>query len=193
MIVGAVLGIVGVLAILGRSGEPLNLLGIAASAAALVLSSLGAVLTKRWADVQAPVLATTAWQLLAGGLVLVAAGIAAEGAPPAIGPAELAGFAFVSLVATALAFVCWFGGLRHLSAGSVGVIGLLNPVTGVLLGAFVAAEAVTPAQLAGIALVLAGLLIGQRGAPGRRRAGRDGDARTVENAPRGPAATKGPG
>jgi probable blue pigment (indigoidine) exporter len=61
-------------------------------------------------------------------------------------------------VATALAFACWFGGLRHLDAGTVGLIGLLNPVTGVLLGTLLASETLGARQLAGIALVFAGIL-----------------------------------
>jgi len=40
----------------------------------------------------------------------------------------------VSLVATALAYLAWFTGLQRLPAATVGLIGLLNPVTGVLLG-----------------------------------------------------------
>ncbi|MDR5701843.1 DMT family transporter [Agromyces aerolatus] len=162
MLVGALLGIAGVVAIVGLAGGALPPEGVAASASALVLSSFGAVLTKRWAEPGVPLVAMTAWQLVAGGLLLTVVAIAVEGAPPPLGPTELAGFAFVSLIATALAFVCWFGGLANLTAGSVGVIGLLNPVTGVLLGALVASEPLAPAQLAGIALVLAGLLVAQR-------------------------------
>ncbi|HRI94818.1 MAG TPA: hypothetical protein PLZ93_04345, partial [Nocardioides sp.] len=41
---------------------------------------------------------------------------------------------------------------------TVGAVGLLNPVTGVLLGALVAGETLTGAQLAGVALVLGGIL-----------------------------------
>jgi probable blue pigment (indigoidine) exporter len=71
------------------------------------------------------------------------------------------GFAFVSIVATALAFACWFSGLRHLNAGTVGLVGLLNPVTGVLLGSLAAGDALTSRQSVGLALVVVGVLIGQ--------------------------------
>ena len=81
-----------------------------------------------------------------------------EGAPPALDAGSAAGFAFTSLVATALAYVCWFAGLARLRAATVGVVGLLNPVAGVLLGALVADERFTLAQVAGIALVLVGIL-----------------------------------
>ncbi|MFS8477675.1 MAG: DMT family transporter [Micromonosporaceae bacterium] len=65
------------------------------------------------------------------------------------------------LVATALAFAAWFTGLRHLSAGTVGLIGLLNPVTGVLLGTAIAGERLATHQVYGLALVFLGILLGQ--------------------------------
>ena len=67
----------------------------------------------------------------------------------------------ISLVATAIAFLCWFAGLRHLPAGTVGIIGLLNPVTGVLLGVLLAAESLASSQWWGLALVAAALVLGR--------------------------------
>jgi probable blue pigment (indigoidine) exporter len=103
----------------------------------------------------------TSWQLVAGGAVLVVPALAVEGAPPPLTGANLLGFAFVSVVATAVAFVAWFTGLRHLDAGTVGLIGLLNPVTGVVLGLLLAGESLVAHQVLGIVLVLSGVLLGQ--------------------------------
>lgn len=163
---GALAGIVGVLLLVGGATGTIDPAGVAASGAALVLSSAGAVLSKRWSD-GTPLVALTAWQLVLGGLVLLAVAVAVEGAPPAVNARGAAGFAFTTLLATALANLCWFGGLTHLRAATVGVIGLLNPVTGVLLGALVAHETFTAEQVAGIALVLAGILATSQ-APKRR-------------------------
>jgi probable blue pigment (indigoidine) exporter len=157
VLAGALAGIVGVLLVVGGATGGIDPLGVAASLTALVLSSAGAVLGKRWYD-GTPLVAMTAWQLVLGGLVLGVAAVALEGAPPALDAGSAAGFAFTSLVATALAYLCWFGGLARLRAATVGAVGLLNPVTGVLLGALVAGETLTPAQLAGILLVLGGIL-----------------------------------
>ena len=107
--------------------------------------------------------------MLFGGVLLTIVAAVAEGAPPALDGKGVAGAAFVSLVGTALAFVVWYEGLRRLSAGTVGVIGLLNPVTGVLLGALVAGEHLTPWQVLGIALVLGGIVVGQQGSGARAR------------------------
>jgi probable blue pigment (indigoidine) exporter len=134
--------------------------GVLASVSAMAMSSVGYVLAKKWsADID--VLSMTSWQLIGGGLVLLPLAVAAEGGPPALDARAVVGFAFVSIVATALAFACWFTGLRHLSAGTVGLVGLLNPVTGVLLGSLAAGDALTSRQSVGLALVLVGVLIGQ--------------------------------
>lgn len=158
---GAVMGILGVLLILGTGAAATNPWGILTSVSALIMSSVGAVLNKRWtADV--PVLSATAWQAVVGGLMLLVVAIIFEGAPPAIGPVEFVGFAYLTLIATALASVCWFAGLAKLAAGTVGIIGLLNPVTGVLLGTLVAAEQLSWLQAGGIALVILAIWIGRR-------------------------------
>jgi probable blue pigment (indigoidine) exporter len=137
-----------------------DLRGVAASIAALTMSSCGYVLAKKWGRADGP-LATTSWQLIAGGLVLIPFALLFEGRPPALDLPAVAGFAYVGLVATALAFTAWFTGLRHLNAATVGLIGLLNPVTGVLLGLVFSGESLTTRQILGLALVFAGIALGQ--------------------------------
>jgi probable blue pigment (indigoidine) exporter len=167
-VIGAVVGFTGVAVMLLGSapegtapGGGIDPLGVAVSLGAMLMSSTGFVLAKRWGG-SVRLLPLTAWQLIAGGLVVLPIAVLVEGAPPALDGPALAGFAYVAIVATALAFVAWFAGLRHLPAGSVGLIGLLNPVTGVLLGTLVAHEAFGPAQALGTALVLGGVVVGQR-------------------------------
>lgn len=153
-------GVVGVVLVVGGASGAVDAPGLVASATALLSSSVGFVLARRWGRVDpVPVVASTAWQLVTGGVALVVAALVVEGAParPTLG--EGTAFAYVSLVATALAFVCWFSGLARLDVTTVGVVGLLNPVTGVLLGAAVAAERVTVAQGLGVAVVLGAVLL----------------------------------
>lgn len=167
---GATLGIAGVALLLSADGG-IDPVGVGASLAAMVMSSTGYVLTKRWGG-GVDVLALTAWQLVAGGCLLVPVAVLVEGAPPAVdGPATLA-FVYVSCVATALAFVAWFTGLRHLPAATVGLIGLLNPVTGALLGTLLASEVFGARQFGGLTLVVVGVAAGvRRSTPARRRVG----------------------
>jgi probable blue pigment (indigoidine) exporter len=160
-VVGGVLGVVGVAVMLlgGGEGAALDARGVLASVAAMLMSSAGYVLATRWQG-EVEVLPLTAWQLVAGALVLLPVAVAVEGAPPALDGTALLGFAYVSLVATAVANVAWFAALRHLGPSTVGLVGLLNPVTGVLLGTVLAAEVLSWRQALGIAVVLGAMALG---------------------------------
>ncbi|MGQ4485413.1 DMT family transporter [Streptomyces sp. 372A] len=165
---GAGIGLAGVCLMLLTGMEGSNVRGILASTAAMLVSSFGHILTKRWST-DSGALDSTAWQLTAGGLLLLPVAAVAEGPPPALSPSTLIAFAYAALVATALAFTVWFAGLRHLPTGTVGLLGLLNPVTGVLLGMTIADETLTVQQWGGLALVLVGVLLGRpAGSAGRR-------------------------
>lgn len=159
---GAVIGLGGVSLMLLGGEDGISVPGVLASAAAVLVSSFGHILAKRWntRTADAGVLASTAWQLTAGGLLLLPVAVAVEGAPPPMSPSAFLAFCYVGLVATALAFVAWFAGLRRLPAGTVGLLGLLNPVTGVLLGTAIAGEVLTGRQLCGLALALGGVALG---------------------------------
>ncbi|WP_336632065.1 MULTISPECIES: DMT family transporter [unclassified Microbacterium] len=168
------LGIVGVIIMLqpGGAGVAPDPWGIAASVVAMLASSLGFVLTRRWGS-DIPPLTMTSWQLVAGSLVVVPFAVAVEGAPPALDLPAVAGFAYVILIATAVAYAAWFSGLARLPGAVVGILGLLNPVTGVLLGVLLGGERLGPAQIVGLALVLGGVVAGAltpARAPGTPRA-----------------------
>jgi len=167
----AALGIGGVVIMLAGADGAIHLGGVAASLGAMTMSSLGFVLAKRWNSGQqrANALTTSAWQLTAGGLLVLPLAALLEPFPSVTGR-TLVGLAWVSGVATALAYVVWFQGLRRLTAGQVGLIGLLNPVAGVVTGTLLAAEVLTLRQAIGIALVLVGVVVGQRTAPAPRPA-----------------------
>ncbi len=166
--IGAAVGFAGVAVMLAPGGDDINGWGVLASLAAMASSSVGFLLARRWGG-GIPLLAMTSWQLIAGSMLLLPIAIVVEGAPPTLDGGATLGFLYLTVVGTAIAFVAWFAGLRHLPAGVVGVIGLLNPVTGVLLGTLLVGEHLGPAQLVGIALVLAGVLIGQAAAGRVRR------------------------
>jgi len=161
-VAGAVIGVVGVVVMLGVGTSGVNGWGVLASLAAMISSNIGFVLTAKWGKGIPPV-TLASWQLIAGAVMLIPVAVVIEGAPPAPdGPAQWLGFLYVSLVATALAYVVWFTGLQRLPAAAIGAIGLLNPVSGVLLGVAFAGELFGPAQAIGMTLVVAGVIIGTR-------------------------------
>ncbi|MFE6687704.1 DMT family transporter [Streptomyces sp. NPDC057743] len=172
-LVGAVVGAGGVGLMLLTASVAVDAVGVLASVGAMGMSSLGYVLAKRWSAADGAgvdVWASTAWQLLAGGLVLVPCAVVVEGAPPALDGRAWLGFGYVTVVATAVAFAAWFAGLRRLPAATVGLVGLLNPVTGVLLGTALSGEALGWREWCGLVLVWGGVLLGRPGG-GAGRAG----------------------
>jgi DME family drug/metabolite transporter len=65
---------------------------------------------------------------------------------------------FLGVIPTALAYVLFARGLRHLSASETATLTLAEPLTAGVLGAVVLAEPTTAMSAAGAGLVLAGLL-----------------------------------
>ena len=166
----AVVGLVGVALLVLRSPGGVDTLGLVGAFGSVLVSALGFVLIKRW---QAPVdmLTLVSWQLVVGGLVLLPVGLVVEGAPPALDPQAVLGFLWIGGVGTGLAYVCWFRGLRLMTAGAASLVGLVNPVVGTLLGVAVAHEAFGLTQAVGMALVLGGVVAGQRSGRLVRRPG----------------------
>ena len=160
IVLGSVLGIGGVLLVVGTSTGRLDWWGVAAAFGAMLLAALSGVLAKRWAD-GTSVISVVAWQLVAGGVLLLPFAIGFEGAMPTVDANGWAGYAYMAFVATALAYWAWFTGLSRLPAATVGIVGLMNPVTGVLVGTLVAGERLGWLQWLGVALVLGGIVIGQ--------------------------------
>lgn len=179
-LLAALVGIGGVVLLVwqnDRSG-PVDLVGVAASVGAVVSASVGFVLVKRWTP-PGRVLVTTAWQLVAGGLLLVPVALVAEGAPPALDLPAVAALAYLGLAGSVLGYVVWFRGLTRMDAGAVAVVGLLNPVVGTVLGVLLLGEDFGVVHLVAMVLVLGSVLLAQ--APVREvlRGRRAGSARAV--------------
>lgn len=159
-LLGAALGVLGVVAMLTTGAARPDPLGVAASVSAMVMSSVGYGLATRWRD-DVDVVSSTAWQLVAGGVLLTPAALLVEGPPPHLGTQALLAVTYMALVATAVAYLAWFSGLRRLPASAVGLLGLLNPVAGVTLGLLLGGERLGPLQVVGTITVLVAVLVGQ--------------------------------
>jgi len=170
----SLVGLVGVTLLVLRSPEGVDAVGLLAAAGSVVVSGLGFVLVKRWraaapGSEQVPMLTLISWQLVVGGLLLLPVGLVVEGAPPTLDAQALGGFLWLGGVGTVLAYFCWFRGLSLLPAGSVALVGLLNPVVGTVLGVAIAGELFGWAQALGMALVIGGVVGGQLRRPLRVR------------------------
>ena len=128
--------------------------------AATLVMACGTVLTKRWGR-SAPLLVFTSWQLIAGGLILLPFVFAIEGAPPTLTATNLLGFAWLGIVGTGIAYALWFRGIGKLKASTVALLGLLSPVSAMLLDFLLLKQSLTRVQIGGAALVLGSILISQ--------------------------------
>lgn len=147
-------GVFGVGLITLQAQARLDAVGVLAALGGTVSMASGIVLSKKWGQ-PAPPLATTAWQLITGGLSLLVVMIIFEGLPTtALTPSSIGGFAYLSLVGTAFAYVMWFRGISRLPASTTAFLGLLSPVVAMVLGWAVAGENFTAPQMLGIFLVL---------------------------------------
>ncbi|MFJ2759136.1 DMT family transporter [Nocardioides sp. NPDC087217] len=155
-----VVGAIGVALLVLRGGASLDLIGVLAAFASVAVFSTGFILVKVW---QPPVglLTFTAWQLVLGGLALAPVALLLEGPPPPIDLPAIGGYAYIGIVGTVVAYAVWFRGARRLPAAAVSLVGLLNPVAGILIGLAFAGEHLTPISGLGMALVLGGILLGQ--------------------------------
>lgn len=146
-------GVIGVGLITLQAQARLDAIGVLAALGGTISMATGIVLSKKWGQPASP-LATTSWQVIAGGLSLMVLLFCFEGLPTALTPENIGGYAYLSLIGTAFAYVVWFHGVSKLPAGTTAFLGLLSPVIAMLLGWAIAEETFSVAQTIGILLVL---------------------------------------
>jgi probable blue pigment (indigoidine) exporter len=159
-VLAAIAGVFGVGLLVLRADARLDTWGVVAALAGAVVMAVGVVLSKRWTS-PAPLLATTGWQLVAGGLVLLPVAFLTEGAPPVMTAQNVVGYAYLAILGSAVAYALWFRGIRDLSPTDATFLLLLSPVTATILGWLVLDQRLTTAQVIGGLIVLAALICAQ--------------------------------
>ena len=160
-IVAAVAGVGGVALLILTPKAALDPIGLLAGLAGALSMAGGTVFTRRWQPPVSP-LTYTAWQLTAGGILLLPAALWLEPPLPALSEANILGLVWLGLFGAALTYILWFRGISRLEPSTVAPLGFLSPMTAVVLGWFVLGQSLSPVQMAGIAVVLAAVWLGQR-------------------------------
>lgn len=162
-IAAALAGLIGVgMLVLGPQAR-LDPIGVIAALAGALSMAAGVVLTRRWQPSVSP-LAFTAWQLTAGGLLLLPVTLVLEPALPRLTTQNIAGYLWLGVVGGALAYFLWFRGIARLGPSGVTGLGFLSPLSAILLGWLALSEALTPLQIAGALVVLASVWASSRAA-----------------------------
>jgi len=160
-ILAAIAGMGGVALLILTPQAALDPIGIAAGLLGAVSMACGTVLNRLW---RPPVsaLTFTAWQLTAGGLLLLPAALWMEPSLPTLTGNNIFGFVYLGLIGAALTYILWIRGLTRLEPGAVAPLGLLSPVIAVILGWLVLGQYLSPAQFLGMAVVLGSVWLSQR-------------------------------
>ena len=145
-LLAGVLGVMGMAALLLSPGARWDMVGVAAALVATLCMAAGTFWSRRWRS-DLPVLAFTGWQLLAGGVMLAPVAWAVDPPLPALTATHIAGYLYLSLAGALVAYALWFRGIARLPSVAVSSLGLLSPVTAVLLGWVLLGQAMTRAAL----------------------------------------------
>lgn len=161
-LVTALAGLAGVALLVLGPVVDLDALGVTAALLGALSMGFGVVLTRKW---QPPVstLTFTAWQLTAGGLLLVPVAAVFEPALPPLSLTHLTGYLWLGLFGAALTYFLWFRGIERLGPTLVSGFGFLSPLTAVLLGWLVLGETLTHLQILGAIIILGSVWLNNAG------------------------------
>lgn len=170
-IVAGLAGIGGVALLVLTPNAALDPVGVIAGLAGAVSMAFGTVFSRYWQPPVSP-LAFTAWQMTAGGLLLVPVALVFEPPLPALTLTNWLGFIQLGLVGTALTYVMWFRGISRLGPSAVSPLGFLSPAVAVLIGWIVLGQSLGLMQILGIVVVLASTWLSQYVQAGADRPGK---------------------
>lgn len=159
-VLAAVGGIGGVALLVLTPDAGLDPIGIAAGLAGAVSMGAGTVLSRKW---QPPVsmLTFTAWQLTAGGLLLLPVSLLIEPSLPDLSVSNVMGLVYLGLIGAALTYILWFRGISRIEPSAVSTLGFLSPVTALILGWAVLGQDLSSLQITGVLAVLLSVWLGQ--------------------------------
>lgn len=166
-VAGLFVGFAGVLVIMtGRLGHGLDWGGVVACIVG-VLALAVATLTLRGAAAGGNLWIVVGLQMLVGAATLFPVSLLLETWTVTVNARFLVALAYSSIVSGVIATMIWFILVRRIGATRAATFHFLNPFLGVLIAAAVLGERVTPRDLLGVAIIMAGILAVQlsRAAP----------------------------
>lgn len=157
----AISGIIGVALLVLSPTVKLDSIGIFTGLGSAVSMAFGSVLTKKWQP-PVPLLTFAAWQLIAGGVLLLPLALFFEPDFPLPSSRHLIGLVWIGLFGAAISYLLWFRGLTRLPVSAVSVLGFLSPVTAILLGWLLLGQTLNGWQWLGISIIIVSVRLGQK-------------------------------
>jgi len=159
-VLAALAGLGGVALLVLGPNAALDPLGVAAGLGGAVSMAAGTVFSRKWQP-PVPPLTFTAWQLTAGGLLLVPVALIAEPMMPMPDARALGGLLYLGLIGAALTYLLWFRGIARIEPAAISMLGMMSPVTAVLLGWLALGQSLSGLQAMGALAVLGSVWLGQ--------------------------------
>ena len=153
----SIIGVFGMAALLLSPSSTWNFIGILAASTGAVLMTCGIFLASRWRT-DIPLLAFTGWQLFIAGILLAPFAWFLDPHLSVLTTKNLLGYGYLSLFGTTLAYVLWFNGIAKLSPVAISSLGLLSPISAVIIGWLVLGQSITGIALVGLIAVLGSVL-----------------------------------
>ncbi|PAJ89093.1 DMT family transporter [Burkholderia ubonensis] len=153
------------------------LAGDALVLAAVACEAVFILLNRRLAVPLAPLTLSTAMSGLGFALALVPAAFEWHAATAGWTSGAIAAVVYYALVPTVLGYLCWYAGSARTSGTEAALFTAFAPVSAVLFAVTLFGETLNAARLAGIALVVAGVLVGAM----RRRAATSRTRRSIRS------------
>lgn len=150
----AIIGVVGMAILLLSPQTTFEPVGVAAALLGAVCMATGVWLTRRW-QLDLPVLPLTGWQLFLGGLMLAPVAWVVDAPLPALTLSQYAAYIYLCLAGAVISYGLWFRGITRLPTIAVASLGLLSPLTAVVLGWVLLSQSMTGTAFLGLAIVLA--------------------------------------
>lgn len=153
----AATGVLGIALLVLHGTDNLDSTGVGASLLLAVFTTAGMLLTRKWGLPPGVIHTTaTAWQMLAGGLILLPTALIIEGRPPSMTLTGWSVAAWLAIGATAVAFAAVFGALHEgLPATSLSRLMLLCPLVATAAGWIAYHQTLSLLQTLGAGIVLA--------------------------------------
>ncbi|MFJ5371362.1 EamA family transporter [Pectobacterium versatile] len=150
----AIIGVVGMAILLLSPQTTFEPVGVAAALLGAVCMATGVWLTRRW-QLDLPVLPMTGWQLFLGGLMQAPVAWVVDAPLPALTLSQYAAYIYLCLAGAVISYGLWFRGITRLPTIAVASLGLLSPLTAVVLGWMLLSQSMTGTAFLGLATVLA--------------------------------------
>lgn len=166
-VAAAVAALTGVTLLVLAPSAKLDAIGMFAALGGAFSMAAGVVLARKWQPAVSS-LTFTAWQLTAGGLLLLPMALLFEPTPPRLTLPIVAGLVWLGGVGAAFTYYIWFRAIGQLGPSSVTLLGALSPLTAVCLDWLVLGKTFTAIQTIGAVIIVASLWLGSRTAIGAK-------------------------